>query len=98
MKLQELLESVKDKKLSREQLENYSDELSHLFTRCMLEMSEIEKKEALFMSDHEGTAISRKIAWKATRDGQRLIELKRYSLGIKEMLRSLKSRIYKFIY
>lgn len=99
MKLQELIISVNEKKLSREQLEKYSDQLSMLFAQMMLEMAELEKEEALFLGkESEKSVAQRKIEWKITKSGQRLIELKRYSLSIKEMLRSLKSRIYQLIY
>ena len=94
MKLVDLILAVKEKELSKDQLEDYRDQLSFLFAEMQLEMSELEKEEALFMEGTEGTAISRKIAWKATTSGQRLIVLKRYCLATKELLNSLKSRLY----
>lgn len=96
MKLQELIQSVKEKTLTTEQLENYRDELSHLYALLQLEMADLEKLEAIFMhnKDDQKSVAQRKIEWKATTDGQRLLELKRYCLAVKEMLNSLKSRLY----
>jgi hypothetical protein len=94
MKLQDLILAVKEKHLTKDQLEDYRDQMSNLFGQMQIEMADLEKEEALFMERHEGTAVSRKIAWKATEGGQRLIVLKRYSLATKELLNSLKSRLY----
>lgn len=99
MKLSELITAVKEKNLSKDQLENYRDDMSQLFAQMQLEISELEKSEALFL-EHQQNANDRpsvaqsKINWKATEKGQRLIELKRYCLATKEMLNSLKSRLY----
>lgn len=100
MTLESLINAVKEQTLSREQLEGYRDQMSQLFAQMMLEMADIEKEEALFMNgkDDRESVASRKIQWKATEKGQRLIVLKRYCLATKEMLNSLKSRIYQLIY
>ena len=82
--------------LDKDQLEEYRNQLSELFAHMQIEIAEIEKEEALYMngkSDTESVA-NRKITWKATDKGQRLIMLKRYCLATKEMLNSLKSRLY----
>lgn len=95
MKLYELIESVKERNLSKDQLEAYRDELSNLFAKLQMEMAELEKEEALFMNDKgEESVASRKVSWKATQSGQRLIVLKRYHVAIKVLLDSLKSRLY----
>ncbi len=96
MKLIELIEAVKEKNLDKDQLEGYRDQLSGLFAQMQLEMSELEKLEAIFMhgKSEEESVANRKITWKATPDGQRLITLKRYCLATKEILNSLKSRLY----
>lgn len=98
MTLPELIIAVKEKNLTKEQLEGYADELSGLFSQLQLEMAELEKEEALFMADGEKTVASKKVDWKATKSGQRLIVLKRYALATKEMLNSLKSRTFRLIY
>ena len=126
MQLKELIVAVKEKNLSKDQLEAYRDQMSHLFADMQFEMATLEKEEALFMEGESGThayvcliskhlkgentvgadlpkctcgykektVASKKVAWKATKSGQRLIVLKRYCLATKELLNSLKSRLY----
>lgn len=98
MKLNELIVAVKEKNLTREQLEAYSDQMSSLFAEIQLEMADLEKFEAQWMAELEGTVASVKVKWKATKEGQRLIVLKRYALATKEMINSLKSRTFRLIY
>lgn len=99
MTLKELIECVKDQKLDRQQLEAYRDNMLDLFTKMQFEMADFEKEEALFMNAKaDGQSVAdRKIQWKATHSGQRLIELKRYAIATTKMLDSLKNRIYTFI-
>lgn len=96
MTLNELIIAVKEKNLSKDQLEAYRSDMSELFAQMQMEMADLEKEEALFLDKQEEdkSAISKKINWKATPAGQRLIVLKRYSLATREMLNSLKSRLY----
>ncbi len=95
MTLNELIVAVKEQNLSKDQLEAYRDQLSGLYAQMQMEMADIEKEEALFMNiDPDKSVAQRKIEWKATEKGQRLIVLKRYCLATKEMLNSLKSRLY----
>lgn len=94
MKLTELIHAVKEKNLSKDQLENYRDELSGLYAQMQMEMADLEKEGALFMNERGMTVASKKVMWNATNAGQRLIVLKRYCLATKEMLNSLKSRLY----
>ena len=97
MKLTDLILAVKEKNLSKEQLENYRSEMSEVYAQMQIEMADLEKDEALFMegnSNGELTVARLKIMWKATEKGQRLIVLKRYCLATKELLNSLRSRLY----
>ena len=96
MKLQDLITKVKERDLGKDELEQYRDDLSGLFAQMQFEMAELEKKEAIFMDgiEENESVAQRKIFWKATDFGQRLIELKRYCLATKEKLNSLKSRLY----
>lgn len=94
MKLEELIVAVREEKLSKDELEAYRTQLSDLYAQMQLEMAGLEKSEALFMNGQEGTVASKKVSWKATDSGQRLIVLKRYCLATKELLNSLKSRLY----
>jgi len=99
MTLQELITKVKDDKLSKEQLELYSDQLAHLFNQMQDEMADLEKKEALYMvQDIEKSVAQRKLDWKATKEGQRLIELKRWSVGCSKIINSVKNLVYRLIY
>lgn len=95
MKLEELIKKVKEQNLSREQLEDYREELSSLYAQLQLEKADIEKEEALFMVNNmEKSVAQRKVEWKVTEKGQRLITIKAYSLATKELLNSLKSRLF----
>jgi len=96
MKLSDLITAVKEQNLTKDQLEGYRDQMSQLFAEMNMEMAGIEKDEALFMNERADgeTAIARKISWKATAGGQRLIVLKRYAVATKAMLNSLKDRLY----
>ena len=98
--LPDLIKSVKEQKLSREQLESYGDELSTLFALMMLEKSELEKLEAIFMTQktEEQSVAEQKIHWKGSKEGLRLIEIKNYLIATKEMINSLKSRVYRLIF
>ena len=104
MQLKDLILAVKEKNLNKDQLEDYRDQMSQLFAEMQIEMAELEKEEAIFMDSFNSIEIGgreenvsvaqKKINWKATKEGKRLIVLKRYSLATKEMLNSLKSRLY----
>ncbi len=96
MTLNELIILVKEQNLTKDKLEQYRDAMSLLFAEYQLEMADLEKKEALFMNRKtpEDSVAQMKIYWKATDEGQRLITLKRESLALKELLNSLKSRLF----
>lgn len=94
MTLQALIDAVKEEKLDKYQLEGYHAQMSQLFAQMQLEIAELEKMEARYPMENFKSAIERKNSWKATPAGQRLIELKRYCIATKEMLNSLKSRLY----
>ena len=115
MKLHELITAVKEKNLSKDQLEDYRDQMSHLYAEMQLELADIEKEKALFfdsfytvpvilrdvggdthskMRETGVTDISIKRQWQSTAKGLREIVLKRYCLATKELLNSLKSRLY----
>lgn len=97
MKLLDLFIAVREKSLDKDQLEDYRNQMSDIFAQMMLEVAELEKEEAMFMAKDFGERLSvadRKIQWKSTDKGQRLILLKRYCTATKELLNSLKSRLY----
>ena len=99
MNLKELLTAVKEQNLDKQQLEGYREALLDVFAKMQFEMADLEKEEAIFMNGKaDGESIAnRKVAWKATPKGQRLIELKRYATASKPIMDSLKNRIYSFI-
>jgi len=102
MTLTELIVAVKEKDLSKEELEAYADQMSSLYAEMQLELAEVEKEKAKFFSVYENdksvTDISIKRAWQSRELGLREITLKRYLLATKELLNSLKSRTFRLIY
>lgn len=100
--LRELLEAVKDKKLSKEQIENYHADLIHLFSMVMLERADLLKKEAFYFMDlkranPEESDQSIKRKWRVEKAGQRLIELDSYKSVLPKEIESLKTRIYALL-
>src|SRR3990167_1262354 len=99
-KFKELLEAVKDEKLTLEQVEKYRDELVHLHSDMQIDLADIEKKEALYFLTYatpDVSDISVKRKWKATDEGQRQILLNRYIKVVVKEVDSLKSRVYRLI-
>lgn len=102
MKLKDLLEAVKDKNLSKEKIDEYRDELIHLFSAVCIERADLKKKEALYFMDameKDGSEsdISIKRKWRVTPEGQRLLELEAYKTLLPKEIDSLKSRIYALL-
>lgn len=97
--LKELILAVQERKLSKEQLEDYYDQLSILEARMHEEMAELEKKEALYLdASEEKTNADKERKWRATKEGLRAIELKNYIRSVKPLLSSVKNRIYQRIF
>lgn len=97
MTLLDLLQAVKEKNLSKEQLENYRDEMASLYADMQIEMAELEKEEAVFFFSKKASDVSDisiKREWRVTNSGQRLILLSRYLKAMEKILASLKSRLY----
>lgn len=98
MKLTDLIIAVKDENLTKEQLEDYYSMACQLRTDIAMSLADYLKKEALFMANKtEGTVASKKVEWKGSVDGQRLLELKSYMTAIKSLLEGVKSRIYSLL-
>jgi len=100
MKLEELLEAVKDENLSLVLIEKYRDEMIHLHSAMQIEMADLEKAEALFFlanADPEASDISIKRKWRGSEKGQRQIEVNRYLKALAKEIDSLKSRVYRLI-
>lgn len=101
MKLLDLLNAVKDQKLSKEQIEAYRDEMASLYADMQIEIAELEKEEAIYFiankKDEDGKSKSDtdiRRMWRVTTGGQRLILLNRYVKAVSKVLDSLKSRLY----
>ena len=95
--LTDLIVAVKEQNLDKDALEDYRDQMSHIYADMQFEMASIEKSEALFMDSvdlKDMSVAGRIIKWKATALGLRLIVLKRYVIATKEILISLSSSIY----
>lgn len=96
--LAKIIEEVKDENLTKEQLEEYYSIGCQLRTDISMSLADYLKKEALFMVNKtEGSVASKKVEWKGSVDGQRLIELKSYMVATKSLLDGLKNRIYSKI-
>jgi len=96
--LLDTINAVNENKLSRDKnlLEQYHTDLSQFFAEMKIETADLEKKEAIFLygKTEDDSVANRKNAWKATAEGQRLIELDNYCLAVKTLLGSIKSRLY----
>ena len=99
MELRTLIQQVKEKNLSKDQLEDYREQLSSLFAEMSVELAEVEKEKALYFdtvktAEPQSSDISIKRRWQAREKGLREIVLKRYLVATKELLSSLKSRLF----
>lgn len=98
MTIIELIKSVKEGNLTKDQLESYRDQMSALFAEMQIELADLEKEEAILMGGKkdEQSVADRKREFKATKEGQRIIVLKRHATALKEMLTSLRNRLFNF--
>ncbi len=94
--LTEAILAVREQNLTKSQLEDYHSQMSLLLSEMLVETSELEKEEAMFLAERAvgESVIARKITWKTTVGGQRLIVLKRYLTAVKTLLGSIKNRLY----
>lgn len=93
--LTDMLRAVKEGNLTKTQLDNYHTALSGLYSDLQLEIADLKKKKALFEAGEPEKSVAKmKVAWKATPEGQRLIELEGYARATSTQLRSLKNRLY----
>lgn len=98
MTLKELLLAIRDKKLSKEQVEDYYSDLTHVYSSVCLELADLKKEEAFYFIDHKlDSDVATKRAWRVLPDGQRMIELEAYKNVIPRELASLKNRIYALL-
>jgi hypothetical protein len=94
-KLTDLFQAVKEENLNKYQLEQYHKELSDLYSQMFIELGEVKKRKAIFLANSTlPTTAAKKIAWEASEDGQREIELKSFVKATAAQRDSLKSRLY----
>lgn len=95
MRLVDVIERVKDRDLSKEQLEDYYAMLSELLAQIHMELADREKEHALFIDEsEEKTNAAREAKFAVTESGQREIVLKRYVKAAEHLKSGIKSRIY----
>jgi len=97
--LLQLFEAVKEKNLTRDQLENYHQELTQMYAAIMVEIAGLKKDRPFFFDEyekaHEKTSEVRiEREWQKSEKGQRLILLEAYVKATSKVLSSLKSRLF----
>ena len=93
--LREVIDAVRDEKLSKDQLEKYRDQLSYLAADMQFRMADLKKAEAKYFIDkQEDTDVATKRKWRVTEAGQELLELSHHYKAAEKILSSLKSRLY----
>lgn len=97
--LTDLLLKVKEQNLTKEQAQEYYDDMVNLHSMMELEISELEKKSALFMDrfPDEISGVERERKWKVTPEGQREIELKHFLRIATKQIKSLYSRNFRLL-
>jgi hypothetical protein len=96
--LEDVLAAVRDENLPLPMLEKFRDTLIHFKTDLLKSVATYKKQKALFlMRDPESSAIARKMAWDASDEGQRLIDLEADLRGLPDEIDALMSRIYSAI-
>jgi hypothetical protein len=95
MTILELIRKVKEQNLSKDQLEDYRDQMSSLFAEMQIELAEVRKTKALYFVEKKiKTDKETERNWQITKEGLREIELSHYSKALEKLLSSLKSRLY----
>ena len=91
----ELLEEIKDDKFEKEQLEDFYSSICQFRSDVSLEMADLLKKEAIFMGNRGDRSIPIvKADWRATEDGQRLVDLKALKSALSDAKDGIKNRIW----
>ncbi len=97
MTIQDLLTAVKQENLDKWALEKYHDEATHLFADMQMSMGDLERQEALFFQKPEfaeDTDIAIKRKWKASVQGQRMIEVKNGLRALSKELSGLRHKLF----
>ena len=92
----DIIKTIKEDKLDKFKLEEYSSMLDVLCAEYELELGNVEKEEALFLADcGEKTRAGATTKWEASELGQKEILLKRQLRAISKLSSSVKTRIYQ---
>lgn len=108
MTLLELLQAVKEERLTKMELEDLHTKFTNLYGEMQMEMAFLEKAEAMYFLENKVTLntdkgpkdrsdVEIKRMWRGTLEGQRLIELDRWAKACEKQLSSLKNRIYSLL-
>jgi hypothetical protein len=98
MTLTELIQSIREDKLTKQQLEDYYTHLATLYAEISDRLGDLEKKEAIFMaSSEEKTRAGAERVWDATEDGLEEIGLKRKLKAVEKLGSSVKHRIFNVL-
>lgn len=99
MKIIEVQKEIKEQKLGKDRLEELHTMLSAYLSELQLYKATLEKEEAMFMGgkEQEETVANRKVSWKASTSGQKLIGVKGEVEATKPLISSVKSRLYNFL-
>ena len=96
MKLIEVQKEIKEEELGKVRLEELHTMLSAYLSELSLYRATLEKEEAMFMGgkSQKETVANRKVNWKASSSGQKLIGVKGEIEATKPLISSVKSKLY----
>ncbi len=98
MTLIELIKSIREDKLTKQQLEDYHTYLSTLYAEMADRLGDLEKAEAIFMAScEEKTRARAEIIWNGTAEGLEEIGLKRKIKAVEKLGSSVKHRIFNVL-
>lgn len=99
MKLLEVQKEIKEEKLTKDRLEELHTMLSSYLSELSIYRATLEKEEAMFMGgkSQDETVANRKVSWKASTSGQKLIGVKGEIEATKPLISSVKSRLFNFL-
>lgn len=96
MKILEVQKEIKEQQLGKDRLEELHTMLSSYLSELQQYKATLEKEEAMFMGGkgQDESVANRKVFWKASENGQKLIGVKGEIEAVKPLISSVKSRLY----
>ena len=95
MNLLDIINLVKEKNLTKSQIEEYHADLTNLYALMQLELAEVRKAKALYwIENRKETDVATGRAWAVTEEGLREIDLSHEAKAAEKLLSSLRSRLY----